>query len=64
MTTNPQLQTKTIGLHTLRHSIATHLLQNGMEIELISKLLGHAFLDTTQIYTHLMHNEKGVKPIY
>ena len=53
MTTNPQLQTKTIGLHTLRHSIATHLLQNGMEIELISKLLGHAFLDTTQIYLNV-----------
>lgn len=56
-TNNYPLKSKTIGLHTLRHSIATHLLQNGMEIELISKLLGHAFLDTTQIYTHLMHND-------
>lgn len=40
-------------LHTLRHSIATHLLQQGMEIEMIQKFLGHASLESTQIYTHL-----------
>lgn len=44
---------KEIGLHTLRHSIATHLLQSGMELEAVSSFLGHASLESTQIYTHL-----------
>ena len=43
-----------LSLHVLRHSIATHLLQNGMSIENISLFLGHSSLDTTQIYTHLV----------
>jgi integrase/recombinase XerD len=43
-----------ISLHTLRHSIATHLLQNGMKVEQISKFLGHSSLDSTQVYTHLV----------
>jgi integrase/recombinase XerD len=47
------LQKKKPTLHTLRHSIATHLLQSGMEIEMIQKFLGHASLESTQIYTHL-----------
>ena len=47
------LQSKNPSLHTLRHSIATHLLQSGMEIEMIQKFLGHASLESTQIYTHL-----------
>jgi len=46
---------KSIGLHTLRHSIATHLLQSGMELEDISSFLGHKSLESTQIYTHLNH---------
>jgi len=46
---------KKISLHTFRHSIATHLLQNGMEIENIKKFLGHASLESTQIYTHIMN---------
>lgn len=50
---SPGLQSKKPSLHTLRHSIATHLLQSGMEIELIQKFLGHASLESTQIYTHL-----------
>lgn len=41
------------GTHTLRHSIATHLLQSGMKLERIQQFLGHANLDSTQIYTHL-----------
>jgi site-specific recombinase XerD len=44
---------KAIGVHTLRHSIATHLLQSGMKLERIKEFLGHADLDSTQIYTHL-----------
>ncbi len=40
-------------LHTLRHSIATHLLQQGMDIEMIQQFLGHASLESTQIYTHI-----------
>ena len=47
------IKAKRISLHILRHSIATHLLQNGMSIENISLFLGHSSLDTTQIYTHL-----------
>jgi len=47
------LQHKEITLHTLRHSIATHLLQNGMSLENISTFLGHSSLESTQIYTHL-----------
>jgi integrase/recombinase XerD len=50
---SPGLQSKRPTLHTLRHSIATHLLQSGMEIEMIQKFLGHASLESTQIYTHL-----------
>lgn len=44
---------KKVGTHTLRHSIATHLLQSGMKLEKIQQFLGHADLDSTQIYTHL-----------
>ena len=55
---NSILQAKKPTLHTLRHSIATHLLQQGMEIELIQKFLGHNSLASTQIYTHLMNNEQ------
>jgi integrase/recombinase XerD len=45
--------TKEVGLHSLRHSIATHLLQSGMKLEEVSQFLGHASLESTQIYTHL-----------
>jgi len=44
---------KEIGLHTLRHSIATHLLQSGLSLEEVSQFLGHSSLESTQIYTHL-----------
>lgn len=47
--------TKPVGLHTLRHSIATHLLQHGMRLEQIGRFLGHSTLESTQIYTHIIH---------
>jgi site-specific recombinase XerD len=46
---------KKVGTHTLRHSIATHLLQSGMTLERIRDFLGHVALDSTQIYTHLIN---------
>jgi site-specific recombinase XerD len=46
---------KKVGTHSLRHSIATHLLQSGMKLERIQQFLGHAGLDSTQIYTHLQN---------
>jgi len=57
-TCDPTFIEKEIGLHTLRHSIATHLLQAGMSLENISRFLGHSSLESTQIYTHLA----GVEP--
>ena len=48
------IKAKRLSLHVLRHSIATHLLQNGMSIENIALFLGHSSLDTTQVYTHLI----------
>ena len=53
---NANLQKET-GLHTLRHSIATHLLQSGMTLEEVSRFLGHSSLESTQIYTHISNAE-------
>ena len=49
-----ELQQKDFSLHTLRHSIATHLLTAGMSLEKIARFLGHSSLESTQIYTHLV----------
>ena len=49
-----KLKQKRLSFHILRHSIATHLLQNGMSIETIAQFLGHSSLESTQIYTHFL----------
>jgi len=56
-TGDPVLRSKSVGLHTLRHSIATHLLESGMSLENVSRFLGHTSLESTQIYTHLIEQE-------
>ncbi len=48
------LREKHVTPHCLRHSIATHLLQQGMKIEDIQQFLGYSSLKSTQIYTHLL----------
>ena len=56
--------TKEITPHTLRHSFAMHLLQNGASVKDIQTMMGHADISSTQVYVQLLDLDNHVKSVY
>ena len=52
-TENESMKEKTITMHSLRHSIASHLIEQGLPVDQVRQFLGHSQLETTQTYTHI-----------
>ena len=60
-TENLDIQSKQISLHSLCHSIATHLLENGIAVEQVRLFLGHRMVETTETYTRV--NQEQLKKL-
>lgn len=56
LATNAGIKNKRVYTHLIRHCSATHMVENGIDLNLIQRLLGHSSIKTTAIYAHISHN--------